>query len=364
MQWAGWSLRLGRLAGIELRMHATFPLLFLWVGFIYWMQTGTLAGVAFGLAFIAVLFLCVVLHEYGHALTARRYGIGTRHITLLPIGGLAMLERMPKEPRQEIIVALMGPAVNVAIAIALALVLTLTGGWTRIDPETPLMMPASFLQAVLFANIFLVVFNMIPAFPMDGGRVLRATLSLSMGRVGATALAARIGQTLALGFGVLGLFGNPFLILIAVFIWIGAASEASATEIETQLHRKPASRAMITDFRVLSPDSRLSRAVNLTLGGKQKDFPVMDGPRVVGVASHTAILRGLRDHGLEGRVGDIMSAPLTADSSDDLATLLEALQQTPEALFVCILHRGELIGVIDMENITEYLRIQSALQER
>ena len=364
MQWSGWSLRLGRLAGIDLYMHATFPLLFLWVGFLYWVQTGTLGGVAFGLAFIGVLFLCVVAHEYGHALTARRFGIGTRHITLLPIGGLAMLERMPKDPQQEIIVALMGPAVNIAIALGLALVLTLTGGWTPMDPEAPLMIPASFLQSVLLANIFLAVFNMIPAFPMDGGRVLRAALSFRMGRTGATVLAARIGQTLALGFGVLGPFGNPLLILIAVFIWIGAASEAGATEMETRLRRKPVARAMITDFHILSPDSRLSRAVNLTLAGKQRDFPVLDGPRLVGVATQSAILRGLRDHGLEGRVADIMSAPVTAESSDDLATLLEALQQTPDARLICILHRGALIGVIDMENISEFLRIQAALQDR
>ncbi len=362
MKWSGWSLHLGRIAGIDLYMHATFPLLFLWVGLLYWVQTGTLGGILFGLAFIAVLFFCVVLHEYGHALTARRFGIGTRYITLLPIGGLAALEKMPKDPKQEIIVALMGPAVNVVIALGLFIILSISGGWTPIDPEAPLMMPANFLQSVLFANLFLAVFNMIPAFPMDGGRVLRAALTFSMGRMKATALAARIGQTLALGFGILGLFGNPFLILIAVFIWIGAASEAGATELETQLRHKPVSRAMITDFHTLAPYSSLSHAVGLTLAGKQKDFPVLDGSRVVGVAHQTAILRGLRDYGLEGRIADVMSEPLTADYRDDLASLLEALQQEPEARLVCILDRGKLIGIVDMENISEFLRIQAALR--
>lgn len=364
MKWSGWSLHLGRVAGIDLYMHATFPLLFVWVGFLYWVQTGTLGGVLFGLAFIAVLFFCVVLHEYGHALTARRYGIGTRYITLLPIGGLAALEKMPREPMQEIIVALMGPAVNIAIAFGLFVLLSLTGNWAPMDPEAPLMMPANFLQSVLFANIFLAVFNMIPAFPMDGGRVLRAALTFRMGRDSATTLAARIGQTLAIGFGILGLFGNPFLILIAVFIWIGAASEAGATLLETQLRNKPVARAMITDFHTLAPNAPLSHAVDVTLAGKQTDFPVLDGNRVVGVAHQTSILRGLRDYGLDGQVADIMTEAVTADRRDDLATLLEALQQDPESRLVCIMDRGALVGVIDMENISEYLRIQSALHER
>ncbi len=363
MRWTGWSAKIGRFAGIDLYMHATFPLLFIWVGFIYWMQTGTVEGVLFGMTFIAVLFLCVILHEYGHALTARRYGIGTRYITLLPIGGLAALERMPKDPRQEIVVALMGPAVNVAIAFGLLVVLTLSGGWSPPDMDAPMLMPANFLQSVFVANIFLAVFNMIPAFPMDGGRVLRAVLSFRMGRLRATQLAARIGQTVAIFFGLVGLLGNPLLILIAVFIWIGAASEAGASEVETQLHRKPVARAMITEFHTLAPWEPLSRAVDLTLAGTQKDFPVLDGRRVVGVANQTAILRGLRDHGLHGRISEIMSAATTAETDADLFELLEALQQGEDVRLICILRRGELVGLIDMENISEFLRIEAALRD-
>ena len=361
----GWSLKLGRIAGIDLYMHATFPLLFIWVGFVYWAQTGTLEGVLFGLSFIAVLFVCVVLHEYGHALTARRYGIGTRHITLLPIGGVAMLERMPRDPGQEIVVALMGPAVNVAIAAGLFVILGLTGGTAGNGGEVmaPALMPANFLQSVLYANIFLAVFNMSPAFPMDGGRVLRAALSWRMGRLAATRLAARIGQALAVGLGLLGLFGNPLLILIAVFIWIGAAAETGASEVETQLQGKPVARAMITDFQTLAPDWKLARAVELTLAGTQKDFPVLDGERLVGVANQGGILRGLRDHGLDGRIGDIMAPAVTAETDADLARLLENLQQQ-EVRLICILQRGRLVGVVDLDNISEFLRIQAALQDR
>ena len=357
----GWSAKLGRFAGIDVYIHATFPLLFIWVGFVYWLHTGTIAGVLFGLSFIAVLFICVVLHEYGHALTARYFGIGTKHITLLPIGGVAMLERMPKDPWQEIVVALMGPAVNVAIALVLFVILRAGGGDGEVMPEAP--MPANFLQGILIANVFLAVFNMIPAFPMDGGRVLRAALSLRLGRLRATQLAARIGQALAVFFGLVGLFANPLLILIAVFVWIGAAAEASASEIETRLHDKPVSRAMITDFQTLAPYAPLARAVELTLAGTQKDFPVLDAGRLVGVASQSAILRGLRDHGLDGQVAEVMDPPVTAHIGSKLTELVENLQQG-ETRLICILDRGRLVGLVNLDNISEYLRIQSALEDR
>lgn len=356
-----WATRIGRFAGIDVYIHATFPLLFVYFGFVYWAETGTLAGVVTGLALIAALFVCVVLHEYGHALTARRYGIGTRNITLLPIGGVALLEKMPKDPRQEIVVALMGPAVNIAIAAVLFLVLSITGRPGALFELSAA--PQSFLVSILYANIFLAVFNLIPAFPMDGGRVLRAVLALRTDRVQATRMAANIGQTLAIGFGILGLFFNPFLILIAVFIWIGAAGEASAVEIESNLYRQPVGRAMITDFQTLAPDDPLARAIDLTLGGSQKDFPVVDRGIVVGVLTQAAILRALRDLGPQGRVGDVMGPPVTAHISDRLTVLLENLQDGQTRL-ICVLSGDRLVGLVDLENITEFLRIRQALRDR
>jgi Zn-dependent protease/predicted transcriptional regulator len=356
-----WAARIGRFAGIDLYIHATFPLLFVWFGFVYWAETGTIGGVLIGLALIASLFLCVVLHEYGHALTARRYGIGTRNITLLPIGGVALLEKMPQEPKQEIVVALMGPAVNVVIAAALFLVLSVTGGPGSLLELS--LVPQSFLLNILYANIFLALFNMIPAFPMDGGRVLRAVLSLRTDRVRATRLAANVGQVLAIGFGVLGLFGNPFLILIAVFIWVGAGAEANAAEIESNLHRQPVRRAMITDFQTLAPDEPLARAIDLTLAGTQKDFPVVRGGAVIGMLTQGDILRGLRDRGAGGLVTEVMRPAATADISATLSHLLENLQQKDVRL-ICILRSGALVGLVDLENITEFLRIQAALRQQ
>ena len=227
-----WSAKLGRFAGIDVYVHATFLLLLLWIGMSAWAHTGSPAAVAASLGLVVLLFLCVVLHEYGHALTARRFGIGTRSITVLPIGGLALLETMPRDPWQEIIVALAGPAVNLVIAAGLFLLVvigTRPGSLLAFDPVT-----GSLLPTLLTANLMLALFNLLPAFPMDGGRVLRAALALRMDRVRATRIAARVGQLLAVGLAVLGWFQSPILLIIAVFVWIGAGAELNAAEAEAK----------------------------------------------------------------------------------------------------------------------------------
>lgn len=357
-----WSAKLGRFAGIDVYVHATFLLLLAWVAWRAWLQSHSLAGVVSGLALILLLFLCVLLHEYGHALTARRYGIGTRSITLLPIGGLALLNAIPKDPRQEIAVAFAGPAVNLALAAALYLVIAVSG-----RPGAILALDTgagAMLGTLLAANLMLALFNLIPAFPMDGGRVLRAALALRMDRVRATRLAARIGQGLAVVLGLLGLMGNPFLLLIALFVWMGAGAEAGAVAADEGLGRHPAGRAMITDFRTLGPDDPLAHAVELTLSGSQKDFPVLDAQgRIAGVLTQAAILRGLRDLGTGGRVAEVMAPAETAETATPLASLLERVQGS-EARLVLITRNGALAGIVDLDNISEFLRIRQALESR
>ena len=225
-----WSWKIGKLAGIDLNIHVTFLLLLGWVALSHWSAGKTLDAVVSGVGFILALFACVILHELGHALAARRFGIATRDITLLPIGGVARLERMPEEPRQELWVALAGPAVNVVIAAAIYVWLTLTNGWVPLSQLSVASGP--FLERIMVANVWLVVFNLIPAFPMDGGRVLRALLASRMEYLKATQIAAGLGQGLAFVFGFIGLFTNPFLLFIALFVWIGAAQEASAVQMK------------------------------------------------------------------------------------------------------------------------------------
>ena len=212
-----WSLRIGRFSGIDVRMHITFLLLIGWVALLYWRQGQSVASALAGVIFILAVFLCVVLHEFGHALAARRYGIRTRDIILLPIGGVARLEKLPTNPLHELWVSLAGPAVNVAIAAILFVWLKFTASFESVQLITVTTGP--FFERLLAVNLFMIAFNMIPAFPMDGGRVLRAILAMRSSHGRATQIAASIGQGIAVFFGVIGLFYNPFLLLIAVFVW-------------------------------------------------------------------------------------------------------------------------------------------------
>ncbi|MEJ5200225.1 MAG: site-2 protease family protein, partial [Anaerolineae bacterium] len=220
-----WSWKIGEFAGIGVYMHATFLLLIGWVALSGWLAGRTLNAALSGVVFILALFLCVVLHEYGHALTARRYGIKTRDITLLPIGGVARLERMPDDPRQELWVALAGPAVNFVIAAVLLAGLLATGTWRSFNLAQ--LGDSSFLGRLLSINISLALFNLIPAFPMDGGRAVRALLATRLEYTQATHIAATLGQAIALIFGFIGLFTNPLLVFVALFVWMGAGQEAS-----------------------------------------------------------------------------------------------------------------------------------------
>lgn len=357
-----WSWKITRLAGIDVYVHATFFILILWIGVSYWLVDGSLGAVITGVGFILALFGCVVLHELGHALTARRYGIRTRQITLLPIGGIASMERMPDDPKQEIAVALAGPAVNLVIAVVLWSWLSVSSTLLQVDKLS--LTGGSFVERLMVVNIILAVFNLLPAFPMDGGRVLRAVLSMRMGRYQATQMAAKIGQGLALWLGLLGLLYNPFLVFIALFVWIGAAAEAGMEQIKSTLSHAAVGRAMLTDFQVLSPDDPLSHAIELTLSGSQKEFPVRADGVIVGVLTQDDMLKGLQARGENSRVGDWMQKEiLSADINDPLQLVLERLQSSHCPL-ITVTEAGQLKGIVNLENIMELIKIQAALQER
>jgi Zn-dependent protease/CBS domain-containing protein len=355
-----WQWRLGRFAGIDVYVHATFLLLIGWVGYDYWSKFQDWSRVFIGILFILALFVCVVLHEYGHALTARKYGIKTRDITLYPIGGVARLERMPDRPIEELWVALAGPAVNIVIAGILFLYLVLTNS---LSPITSMSLAGgSVLERLMIVNVFLAVFNLIPAFPMDGGRVLRALLALKLEYVQATQIAATIGQGIALLFGFIGLFTNSFLLFIALFVWIGAAQEASTVQVRHSLGGIPITRAMQTDFQTLLPSDTLARVVELILAGSQQDFPVIENGRVIGILDRDTFISALSKNGQNTPVSEVMHRNVPEiDSHDMVETALTRLQESGSKTLP-VVHGDKLVGLITSENITEFLMIRSALR--
>lgn len=353
-----WSWKIAEVADIGVYVHATFALLLVWIAFSFWSERQSIQFVLSGLAFVVSLFACVTLHEFGHALTAKKFGIRTRDITLLPIGGIARAERIPKDPKQELAIALAGPVVTLLIAGALFVWLRLTNAW---EPLTRVTVTAGpFLERLMFVNLALAGFNMLPAFPMDGGRVLRALLALRMPYPRATAIAARLGQTVALVFGLGGLFGNPFLVLIALFVWFGAAQESGSAQLEAALVGIPVRHLMQTEFRTLSPTDSLTRAAGLLLRGTQPHFPVVDGDRVIGVLTKSDLIAGLSHHGEDAPVADAMQhRAVSVDVSDTLDQALRQLQEVPGAVALVTDH-GRLVGLLSPNSLADFVRLQAA----
>lgn len=355
-----WSWKIGEVAGIGIYVHGTFLILLGWVALSHYLQGHSLAATMQGLLFIVALFGIVVLHELGHALTAKQFGIRTRDITLLPIGGVARLERIPENPMQELLVALAGPAVNVVLAAVLFVVLVPVAGLTALSDVA--LVGGQFLAKLMWVNITLALFNLLPAFPMDGGRVLRAVLAMKMDYVQATQIAAVIGQGMALLFGFIGLFFNPFLVFIALFVWMGAAEEAAMVQMKSSLSGIPISKAMITDFRTLSPRDSLAKAVELILSGFQQDFPVLEDERLVGVLTRSDLLRALAQRGQEALVGEVMRRQFeTADPFEMLENAFARLQ-TCNCHSLPVMRSGQLVGIVTMDNLGEFLMIQAALR--
>lgn len=349
-----WSYSLGKVFGTELRVHATFLLLLLWIGISAYVAEGRTAAVL-NVLFILALFLCVVLHEFGHALMARRYGIGTRDITLLPIGGLARLEKMPEDPRQEIWVALAGPAVNVVIWAVLVVILGAEAG--PADLRELDLSGTGFLSQLATVNLMLVLFNLVPAFPMDGGRVFRAALTLWMGRPRATAIAAGAGQVIAMLFALLGLMsGNLILLLVAFFVFAAATAENADTQLRLVAEDIQARDAMITSYESLGPNDGLDAMSSALLRTTQHDFPVLDGAgRCLGFVNRDAIFQAAQgkapvraDQAMNRNTPGVdMRAPLTS--------VLDALADGTSPVVAVTDPKGIFVGYVDRENIGELM---------
>jgi Zn-dependent protease/CBS domain-containing protein len=362
-----WSFKIGTLGGTEVRVHVTFFILLAFVA-LQGMSGGQgMAGALDAVLFVSAAFICVVLHEFGHAFAARGYGIHTPDITLLPIGGVARLERMPEKPSQELVVAICGPLVNVVIAAGIGLML---GTGLRVEKDLHFEQSGLFWQKLMLWNLMMVFFNLIPAFPMDGGRVLRALLGLVVDYERATHWAATLGQGIAVAAGLWMLVSgqiSPVLMLIAFFVFVAAGQEASAVSQRQAFHGLRVQDAMMTDFHVLPPSATVGEVVELLLAGTQQDFPMVDGDdRLLGLVTRQRLIRALAENGAGHPAQDILErCELQVPPRMDLGEALQALNSsTCPVLPVIEPLGGRLTGLLTSENVGELLLVRLAVRRR
>ena len=353
-----WSWKVGRLFGIPVYLHTTFLLLMGFILLAQWREGGNLVAAIGGVLFILAIFATIVLHELGHALTARRFGIRTKDITLLPIGGIARLERMPDVPRHELYVALAGPAVNLAIAAIVFSIGTLAGLHPILALPTA---SVGTLDRFMAINVWLAVFNLIPAFPMDGGRALRALLAERTDYVRATQIAASLGQGVALIFGVVGFLFNPFLVFIALLVWMGASGESLAVQTRAVIAGIPVTQAMMTDFRTLDAGEPLQHAVALVLAGAQRDFPVTENGRLAGVLTRDALVAALATGHAAVLIGQAMARDFQTADAHELLDVAFLRLQGCKCHVLPVLRNGQVVGLLTPENVGEFIMFRGVI---
>lgn len=359
-----WSFPIATIAGTIVRVHVTFLILLVGIGAVHLVQQGPQQ--AFGaVAFTLALFACVLLHEFGHVFAAKAFGIATPDVTLLPIGGVARLEKMPERPVQELIVALAGPAVNVVIAGVLILVV---GAPNPTDPQLLDFTSAhAVAQRLMVINIWLVLFNLIPAFPMDGGRVLRALLAMVMPYARATTAAATVGQFLAgLGAVLALVWVHPLLFLVALFIFLAARGENEAVQTREALADLTLADAMMTEFHTLKEDAVLRDAADALIAGSQHDFPVVaaDGS-LAGILTRGRLIEGLTLFGPEHPLDSLLFREVPkVYPGTSLRQAFELLRTLPtEVLPVRDSREHGIVGLLNAENIGELLLLRNALTD-
>ncbi|OEK00999.1 hypothetical protein BFP97_05505 [Roseivirga sp. 4D4] len=354
------SLFLGQFAQIKVYVHWTFFILFAFI-----IYSGVSAGqsvdaIAWHLLFLITIFGCVILHEFGHALTGRRYGFKTKDIILLPIGGLARFEKLPENPIQEFVVAIAGPMVNFAIAFVLYFI-TQPSAHMILNLDLSSINQENFVTLIWIVNLSLGLFNLIPAFPMDGGRIFRAILSMFQPREKATKNAARLGLLLALGFIVLGLYYNPFLIFIGGFIILSASSESSIVSAQALLEGHKAGDIVMHNFSSLNHDLSIAQASEAVLDRQSTHFVIYsDSKEVVGTVNRDQIIKSLKVMDHKTTLSSIMNPVLEHIPAETSLKELYTSQILRNNVMVPVTENGEVVGVINLENILEFLAIKQA----
>ena len=354
-----WSLELGRIAGTAVRVHVTFLLFLAFIGILVYRANGPEAAWD-SLAFIILIFICVVAHEFGHVLMARRFGARTRDVTLFPIGGVANIEHLPEKPSQEILVALAGPLVNLVIAVVI--MLWFGHSLDNEDFNSLGNVETSLALRIAAANLILMTFNLLPAFPMDGGRVLRALISLKWGRTRATRIAAGIGQIFAFALGFAGLFGNPLLIIIAAFIFIAAGGEAEAAALHDSARDLTVGEAMLTNYSAFHPSDTIGTCIENLIRSSDEIFPVVDeASRPFGFVTRNALIHALANETDGTPVSSLMNAiDETLNENDNLEKVLSRFERDEHPAFIVTEPSGRAIGLLTRASLAQAILVHTA----
>ncbi len=356
------SFKIGTIAGIAIFIHWTFAILIAYIVFSNYRAGQNLSQIIWSVMFVLSIFVTVFLHELGHALAAKRYNIQTKDITLLPIGGLARLESMPEKPKEELVVAIAGPIVNVALALLTSLFVSFPTQEELTAQLAGGVNGDNFLLNFMVVNLWLAFFNLIPAFPMDGGRVLRALLSMKMQRHVATTIAARIGQFLAIGFVFAGFYSNPFLIFIGLFIMLGAQSEAEATKTGFMMKGVLVSEIVMKNYETLDENDTVGTAVQKLLDGQSRNFLVVSNHQPVGSLSRDEMIAALAGGAAQKAVHTVMNKELLRFEADQPIELVYQNMLSHKVELVAVYQNADFLGILDLENILEFIMVKNVMQ--
>ena len=356
-----YSLGLGRISGIKIEIHWTFLILIAWVIFTSLRTNTESQQIMWSVLLILAVFVCVILHELGHALAAKKFNIKTTSITLLPIGGLAQMEQIPEKPKEELVIAFAGPAVNLVI-VALLYPMTGISSSSELQELNSKIDPGNFITVLMIVNFWLAIFNLIPAFPMDGGRVFRALLSFKLGHVRATQIAASVGQVLGIFFIFFGFFYNPFLTFIGIFIYLGAGSESVYTQTRSMLQGFTVKDVVMHEVPCIDKNASLKEAVYQLLNSQNKNFVVTDAGKPVGTLNRDQIIKALHEQNDKILVDQIKDNALTYFPTEAPLDKIWREMQKRKQHVILVADNGKLEGIVDDENLAEFILIHSSTQ--
>lgn len=364
------SMKLFSVKGIDVKVHFTFSLILIWAAYHWGIQLNKgLTGALFGVVITLLLFVCVTLHELAHSLVAMRYGGKVKEISLLPIGGVAQMEEMPAKPAHELKIALAGPLTNIVIAILLILIslplnIRSTMGIEELFNVLGTVSWRGLVAYLVTSNLTLGFFNLFPAYPMDGGRVLRALLAMKLDYAQATAIAVRIGQGLAILLGLWGFLGGGFtLIFIAIFIYLGAGQEGKMVEVKNVLEDMHVRQAMSRPVQTVKPTDTLGEVVELILQGLQADFPVLEDGRLVGIITEGDVLLTLHKQGSDTLVDQVMRHQFPTARPEETLVDVQERMSSGQLRSVPVIEGNQVVGLLTTQDINEAYRLLKALPE-